>query len=321
KERAKKQMKSTAIPEKRDQAGVETPLRYIPSDNQKALDKLTHKSNWNILNEDFLDRIKARSKVNILMKRHSVQSMSASAALPKSSATKQVLDPIESKNKKQRWENLRYMIGLVRSTFVSEKKDSMPYEQLVEKLCNKYKNSRHMTILEMDKQLKLLESLSCKFLTIKTGNTLAIANINKSIHQSNQLRNLFQIAMCLSLWPFVAIFLIFEINFAYFCWHNKTKKSYCFNPSWIKFIEKSIHMFSTSSVGLRYKYIPNTSLRNICQFSRNYLQPKMIKANGWSLSSGPAIREPTGRSEETQEPQSDLTTKAFMISSGPLPSS
>ncbi|ETO10666.1 hypothetical protein RFI_26711, partial [Reticulomyxa filosa] len=89
KEKAKKQMKSTAIPEKRNQAGVAIPLRYIPSDNQKALDQVDSQiyaipKELEHLNEDFLDRIKARSKANILMKRHAMQSMGASAAFAKS---------------------------------------------------------------------------------------------------------------------------------------------------------------------------------------------------------------------------------------------
>jgi len=73
---------------------------------------------------------------------------------------------------------MSYLVNLLRGTCISEKKVSMPYEHLIQILCKKHKHSQHMTGYEMDLQLQLLQTLACKFFTIKAGKTLKIAKID-----------------------------------------------------------------------------------------------------------------------------------------------
>ncbi|ETO21656.1 hypothetical protein RFI_15544 [Reticulomyxa filosa] len=101
-----------------------------------------------------------------------------------------VLETHELQKESARWESLLYLVGLIRGIYLSEKKVSMPYEQLVEKLCKKRKDQYLTTSYEMDQQLKLLESLVCKFLTIKSGKTLKIAKIDLKVdvcHVKNEI--------------------------------------------------------------------------------------------------------------------------------------
>ena len=67
------------------------------------------------------------------------------------------------------------------SVFLTAKKTTMPYESMLELIAKRSANHMTTSMPKLESQIALIESLTCKYLSIKNGRTMKIAKLNTKI--------------------------------------------------------------------------------------------------------------------------------------------
>jgi len=94
-----------------------------------------------------------------------------------------------SGEEKSRWQQLPYVVQLMRGIYVSMKKSSLPCNELVQLIKRRHRNP-HVIHAEIWKQLQMLSKLECDFFIIKQGSMVKVAKINKNVATKDVLQEI-----------------------------------------------------------------------------------------------------------------------------------